>query len=182
MKLLVLIITLTWNTIALGEPSKAYVWESINRAADKVGISPTLLSAVCWKESLHKPGAYNHHDADEGNSAFGICQVLYRTAVSYGLKDSRCVSDFTGKRKKYDTCKLFGPYTSAYYGALYLKYQLDRYGGNLIQTIGAYNSGTFMICRNGTFKSGGKFKPCTIGLPINWKYILSILKIMGELP
>ena len=173
-------------------------------------IDPLLLKAVCQAESSKKldPSAFNYSDGSKNNHAFGICQVLYSTAKSLGLKDSRCranfdketitsISDGTGGmvevplEKVYRNCRLFGPYTNATYAAKLLRYNLDRYKGDLKKAIAAYNAGSAKTCKKGyltvKFTSGKSNKTktyrkkCPKGGLLNHYYVEKVLSNLAEL-
>lgn len=99
----------------------------ITIAAKKVGVSASVLIAICSHESGEFK--YNHNENDNGSPSFGICQVKMGTAFELGFKGNRAA--------------LQKPETNAYYAALYLNKQLDRYKGNLLKSVAAYNSGTY---------------------------------------
>lgn len=89
------------------------------------GVDPSLLSALCFVESSHRPSAYVHVD---GNSpSYGLCQIKYETAKWMGFK---------GKASE-----LFNRDTNAYWAARYLSYQMTRYNGNTRQALSGYNAG-----------------------------------------
>lgn len=96
-------------------------------AAVEQGVSPSLLSSVCYVESSHKVLAVNR-DEPNGRASIGLCQIQLRTARWLGFK---------GTEKE-----LFTPKVNAKYAAKYLKFQLDRYSSNWVFAIAAYNSGS----------------------------------------
>ena len=187
--------------------TKEYVEASIKRAADKVGVPPELLSAICWAESRHEPEAYAHGDGKNQNHAFGICQVLYTTALDLGLpKDDNCKRDFRTKQSRinagetpekdfipikrdYHSCALFGPYSNALYAAKFLRWKLDTYDESWISATAAYNSGTVRTCPEKgyfnlrTYKKGiVKYKKilCTPGGLLNQQYVDRVMKALKE--
>ena len=101
-----------------------------------------LLWSICHTESRLSVLAYNHHDGGHNNSAFGVCQVLLKTAEGLGFKDRR------GKcRTGHAKCRLFDPQTNIRYAAKYLKKQLVRYKNNIKLAVSAYNAGTAKKCK-----------------------------------
>lgn len=173
--------------------SQDYIDKSIKKAAKKVGVPYKLLDAVCYAESRHTPNAYVFSDGGTiTNHAFGMCQVLYNTAGEYGFVDDRCAGDFRYRKfqRNYKNCKLFGPYTNAYYAAKYLKKQLKRYNGSWINAIAAYNSGSVRICKTGwvyrNYKDAkGKWRKtklykCEKGGLLNQRYVDRVLHAFLE--
>lgn len=92
-----------------------------------------LLSAVCYVESHHKYSVIRPHDGK--GSSIGGCQVKLATAQFLGFK---------GVEED-----LLRPNVNAVYAAAYLRYQLDRYDGDIRKAISAYNAGTFKEGRDG---------------------------------
>jgi len=172
-------------TIKLSAQTLEYKHRSINKAAKKLNIDPNLLNAVCTVESGLDATAFVSDDGGENNHAIGMCQLLYNTARDLGLNDKRCMKDFnideTALRTYSDGCKLFGPYTSAFYAGKYLSYQLERYEGNLINAIAAYNSGSLILCKKGFYYQKNNKKSCVNGLPINWYHVKKVLRKMGAM-
>lgn len=150
----------------------------------KTEVRERLLRSICWVESKHEPYAYRHGDAGKQNHAFGMCQVLYTTAVSLGLHDSNCKKDFRDVSyadRIYKNCKLFGPKTNITFAAKFLKQLLKKYKGNEFKSISAYNLGRYKECRDGfLYYQGQRFKPCVIGGPANLYYINAVQKALIE--
>lgn len=90
-------------------------------------LPPGLLSAVCFVESGHRADAI--HRDDGGEDSVGLCQLQLPTARSLGFK---------GPARD-----LRRPDINAYFSGKYLRYQLDRYGGDTRKAIAAYNAGTY---------------------------------------
>lgn len=114
-------------------------------AAKAVGVSPSLLLAICTHESGLK-NTYVHNDG--GSPSIGICQIKYNTARLMG---------YNGQEKD-----LLDPKINALYAAKYLKWQKQRYGGNYMKATAAYNAGTF--------NKSNKTKGC----PRNLKYLKKV--------
>lgn len=150
--------------------SKGGIFEKVSA---EVGVPSKLLKAICYVESGHNPQAYNHGDGDVLNHAFGICQVLYTTALLYKFEDKNCKRDFRQKEKNYENCKLFDPEINLRIAAKIIKYNLNRYNNDLNKTIGAYNTGSAKICTTGYVrrKNGEILYRCKIGGILNQKYI-----------
>lgn len=123
----------------------------IAMAAKKVGISASLLVAICTQES----GLKNiNNENDKGSPSIGLCQIKEGSAKLLGFKGT-----------KQDLQK---PEINAKYAAIYLKKQLDRYNNDACMAVAAYNSGSF-------FES--KKKP---GYPKNFRYVQSVKKLIAE--
>ena len=158
--------------------------EALKRAAKKVGVPPELLKAICTAESNLRPSAYVHADGGDENSAFGMCQILYRTARGMGFKGDSCLGkDFNKLPRTYKNCNLFGPYTNSYWAARYLKYQLNRYNGSWISAIAAYNTGSLKICKTGKVirkKDRKVLYTCQKGGLYNQRYVDRVLRALQE--
>ena len=111
------------------------ILEAILFASISNMVPPQLLLAICKTESHLNPSATNFNDG-QGRHSHGLCQVQTRTARYMGYRGP--VKD------------LYNPYINAQYAAKYLKYQLDRYGGNWRKAVAAYNAGR-AVKREGKF-------------------------------
>lgn len=89
------------------------------------GLPSNLLSSICYIESNHNPNKIHFNDGN-GNSV-GICQVKFKTAKWLGFK---------GSEKELMDSKV-----NIYYAALYLRYHIKRYHGDVSKAIIAYNMG-----------------------------------------
>ncbi len=89
-----------------------------------------LLPAICYVESKHVIRAINVDDG--GSSSVGVCQLKLATARLMG---------YTGTVSRLQTDAA----TNAYYAAKYIRYQLDRYGGDSHKAVSAYNAGTHRV-------------------------------------
>jgi len=185
MKNLLLITLLSLSVKASGSSFLS----QLEKASNRVGVPLKLLSAICYAESSHRP--YAHNPDDPSGGAFGLCQVLASTAFQYVSEDVKCYNKFKryDKSNKYETCKLFGPYTSSYAAAKFLKERLTRNKGDWLASIAAYNSGTAKYCSNGYViraydgKKLYKSKKCTKdkeGKFINQSYVNRVLKALSE--
>lgn len=186
-KLLFLILLTVTSNVALAKPGDAdpeQLTQAFDKAAKKVGVPVRLLRAICWAESDHDPISYEYNDGNSGNSAFGICQVLQRTAEDFGIKDARCSADFTlESTRTYKNCKLFGLYTNILIAARYLKSKLDKYDGSWSSAIAAYNTGTIRICRKGKVyraKDRSILYTCKKGHLLNQKYVDRVLHAIHD--
>src|SRR6516164_8570564 len=88
-----------------------------------IGVNGYILLAIC----SHETNLKNIYIKDDGGTpTIGVCGVKYETAKF--LK-------FKGTEKD-----LMKPEINIKYAAKYLKWQKERYNGNLCQTIAAYNT------------------------------------------
>src|SRR5215204_3679716 len=94
------------------------------QAADK-NVDPTLIAAVIYTESRFR-------DQTSGAGAKGLMQLMPRTA-DYIARKSGGTAFVQGD--------LATPQVNIAYGSWYLRYLLDKYGGNKILTLAAYNAG-----------------------------------------
>jgi len=98
-------------------------------AAKTVGVSGTLLVAICSHESNNFTNNYSAFD--KGSPSFGSCQIKEASARQLGFKGN--------------SSDLNNPKINALYAAKYLKYQQDRYGEeDWCPLVAAYNSGTYL--------------------------------------
>jgi len=94
----------------------------INWAAQKVGLSPGLLSAVARAESG------GNQVAVSTKGAIGVMQLMPGTAAGLGVNPYDLRENVLG-------------------GAMYLKRQLDRYQGDIPKALAAYNAGPGIVDR-----------------------------------
>lgn len=132
----------------------------LTQTAKMVGISPQLLIAICMTETNLK---HVHTPNDGATTSYGVCQVKLETAQFMGKvhKKPQLVV-FTSNDMK-DVKK------NMKVAALYVKYQIERYDGDLCKAVAAYNAGRF--------KESTKYP----GKPFNWKYVEKVQdKIEGN--
>jgi soluble lytic murein transglycosylase len=101
-------------------------WEAVNKKAAENGVDPYLVLALIRQESLFDPQAVS------SASALGLMQLLpataRRTARQFGLAEPRAE-------------QLFDPELNLTLGILHLKELLQRYGGDRVKALAAYNAG-----------------------------------------
>lgn len=98
--------------------------EMITSTALAHGLNPRLLQAVAWQELRGRVNALS------SKGAMGVMQLMPGTAAELNV-DPRIASE-----------NLRG-------GALYLRQQLDRFGGNVPLALAAYNAGPGAVLRFG---------------------------------
>jgi soluble lytic murein transglycosylase-like protein len=89
----------------------------ISEAAQKNALTPDLLRAVIQRESAGRPCAVSNA------GAMGLMQIMPQTAQYLGLMAP------------------FDPASNVEAGSRYLRELLDRYGGDLVLALAAYNAG-----------------------------------------
>ncbi|HXN48283.1 MAG TPA: lytic transglycosylase domain-containing protein [Bryobacteraceae bacterium] len=99
----------------------------VREIAEREGLTPQLLRAVIEKESSYLPCAVSPAGAE------GLMQLMPDTASGLGVDDP------------------FDPRQNVDGGARYLKQMLDRYGGNLLLGLAAYNAGPGRADNAGAF-------------------------------
>lgn len=97
----------------------------IDQAAKTQDLEAKLLRAVIEQESAYRPCAVSPKGAK------GLMQLMPDTAEQLGVKDP------------------FDPQENIQAGAKYLKQLLDKYKGDLPQTLGAYNAGPTAVDQAG---------------------------------
>ncbi len=93
-------------------------------AARSHGLDQRLLEAVAWQESRGRM------DAVSVKGALGVMQLMPGTAAEMGVRADDLADNIRG-------------------GALYLRRQLDRFGGSVPLALAAYNAGPGAVLRHG---------------------------------
>jgi soluble lytic murein transglycosylase len=99
--------------------------DTIRKQAHDKQLDPSLIAAVIYAES-------KFNDSTSSAGALGLMQLLPSTA------------DFIAQRSggtRFTTADLSTPAINIAYGSWYLRYLLDRYGGDEVLALAAYNGG-----------------------------------------
>jgi hypothetical protein len=128
--------TVAHKLIAFFEISPSYkqVKHHLREASQTQGIDYELLKALIATESGFDARAVSP------KGAIGLMQVMPATAQRYGV---------TGDRKTALAKKLADPRTNIKTGALYLRYLIDLFPGQLELALAAYNAGEGAVQRAG---------------------------------
>jgi soluble lytic murein transglycosylase len=124
------------------------------QAADE-DLDPAMIAAVIYAESR-----FRNQESDAG--ALGLMQITPQTA-----HDIERLSGGT----TFVTSDLSDPQINISYGSYYLRHLLDRYDGNEVAALAAYNAGTGNVDRWG----GADLTESDIGFPETRAYVGEVL-------
>lgn len=110
--------------VDMRDPAAAYR-PMIEKVAKEVSMSPKLLNAVIRVESGYQANAVSR------KGAIGLMQLMPATAQRFGVRDA------------------FDPQQNIRGGALYLKWLLDYFRGDLKLALAAYNAGEAAVVKAG---------------------------------
>lgn len=109
--------------------SKEALSKTIDRIGKQYGVEPALIKSTIEVESNWDVNA-KRYEVHKGDASWGLMQLLLETG-RWILKDNNLTIS-----------QLVAPETNITAGTKYLKYQLDRYNGNIADAIAAYNAGS----------------------------------------
>jgi soluble lytic murein transglycosylase len=134
------------------------------QAADK-GVDAALIAAVIYEESKFR-------DQTSSAGARGLMQITPKTADYIAQK--------TGGTE-FEQGDLASPQINIAYGAWYLDYLLDKYDGNDLAAVAAYNAGEGKVDEwIGAAGGLGSFRGEDIGFPETHAYADDVLDRRGE--
>ena len=111
---------------------KAQILAMIDKVAQKHGVDEKLVRALVRQESGFNPKATSHC------GAMGLMQLMPATAKGLGVKDP------------------YNPVQNVEGGVKYLKSMLNKYNGNVILALAAYNAGPGAVDKYGTVPPYGE--------------------------
>ena len=130
------------------------------QAADK-DLDPALIAAVIYTESH-----FRHQTSHAG--AVGLMQILPTTADYIAQKSGGT---------EFEQGDLASPQINIAYGSWYLRYLLDKYGGNEVLAVAAYNGGEGKVDEwvSGALASGDRFRVEAIPYAETREYVGKVL-------
>jgi soluble lytic murein transglycosylase len=135
------------------------------QAADK-NLDPALIAAVIYAETKFSP-------TTSSAGAQGLMQILPATA------------EFLAKRSgatSFTTADLATPSVNIAYGSYYLRYLLDRYNGDKVLALAAYNGGETNVDRwvAAAHAAGRTFTASDIPFPETRAYVQKVLRAQRD--
>jgi len=127
----------------------------IRQQASEKQLNPAMIAAVIYAESRFR-------DQESHAGALGLMQITPETAD---------VIERLSGGKTFVTSDLSDPEINISYGSYYLRYLLNRYDGNEIAALAAYNAGTGNVDRWG----GTNLQEADIGFPETRAYVDEVL-------
>lgn len=103
-------------SLAVVDTSSVVGQTLLEQAAAQAGLSPAVLEALVWQESRWRQRAISR------KGAIGLTQLMPDTARALGVNP-------------------YDPVANLFGGARYLRSMLDRFDGNLVKALAAYNAG-----------------------------------------
>jgi soluble lytic murein transglycosylase len=132
----------------------------IRQQAREKHLDPALIAAVIYRESKFR-------DQTSKAGAKGLMQILPSTAQFVASKSGG---------SEFEQSDLADPQINIAYGCWYLRYLLDRYRGNEVAAIAAYNAGHERVDRWG----GSRLELADIRFPETLQYTRDVLQKRGE--
>jgi soluble lytic murein transglycosylase len=127
----------------------------IRQQASEKQLDPAMIAAVIYAESRFR-------DQESHAGALGLMQITPETAD---------VIERLSGGKTFVTSDLSDPEINISYGSYYLRYLLNRYDGNEVAMLAAYNAGTGNVDRWG----GSNLREADIGFPETRAYVDEVL-------
>jgi soluble lytic murein transglycosylase len=138
----------------------------IRQQAAEKRLDPALIAAVIYAETKFDPRS-------SSAGALGLMQVMPQTAEFLARRSG--ATTFT-------TADLATPQVNIAYGSYYLRYLLDRYGGDTILALAAYNGGETNVDRwaHDARSRGEHLTAGAIPFPETRAYVEKVLRVQGE--
>jgi len=127
----------------------------IRQQASEKGLDPAMVAAVIYSESRFR-------DQESHAGALGLMQITPQTAD---------VIEHLSGGTTFRTSDLSDPQINISYGCYYLRYLLDRYHGNEVAALAAYNAGTGNVDKWG----GSDLQQSDIAFPETGAYVEEVL-------
>jgi soluble lytic murein transglycosylase len=143
----------------------AYSVDIRTQAADK-HLDPALIAAVIYAETKFDPRS-------SSAGALGLMQIMPGTAAYLAHRSG--ATSFT-------TADLATPRVNIAYGAYYLRFLLDHYGGDKMLALAAYNAGLANVDRwvADARARGDDLTLSHIPFPETRAYVLKVLRVQQE--
>jgi soluble lytic murein transglycosylase len=132
----------------------------IRQQAQEKGVDASLIAAVIWQESKFR-------DQTSSAGARGLMQITPSTAAE--------IEKLSGGQS-FEFEDLADPDINIRYGTFYLDYLLDRYEGNEVAALAAYNAGPAQVEAWG----GAEMGVDQIGFPETEDYVEGVLDKKAE--
>ena len=120
-------------------------------AARSHGLDLSLLQAVAWQESRGRMSAVSP------KGALGVMQLMPGTAAEMGVRADDLADNIRG-------------------GALYLRRQLDRFGGSVPLALAAYNAGPGAVLRHGGIPPYRETRDYVARIMNRWRPAVAVAK------
>ena len=101
-------------------------WQELANDAQNQGLDPYLVTSLIRQESEFNPGAVSRANA------YGLMQLLPSTAKALAKKEGE---------RHFSANELFDPSENLRLGTMYLRQNIDHYGGQVEYALAAYNAG-----------------------------------------
>ena len=121
------------------------------QAAKSHGLDLNLLEAVAWQESRGRMSAVSP------KGALGVMQLMPGTAAEMGVRPDDLADNIRG-------------------GALYLRRQLDRFGGSVPLALAAYNAGPGAVLRYGGIPPYRETRDYVARIMNRWRPAVAVAK------
>jgi soluble lytic murein transglycosylase len=132
----------------------------IRQQAREKDLDPALIAAIIYRESKFR-------DVTSDAGAKGLMQILPDTARFIAFKSGGT---------EFEQGDLADPQINISYGCWYLRYLLDRYDGNIVAAVAAYNAGHENVDRWG----GKDLRLSDIRFPETSQYTREVLQKRGQ--